>query len=298
MSKSIPPLGALRAFEAASRHTSFVRAAEELNVTPAAISHQIKQLEHWVGAKLFERGARGVALSRAGQDYAQRVRDVFDRLIATSAAVRSNRSRRVVVIRAQLSLSISWLASRVTTFNQSQDDIDVQLLALPFDRNPSKGGVDIAIYQERPHIDGYSQELLIGGHYRVYAAPSLVSRGAPHAPALLLAQPLLHTTSVNATWRMPTLHDWFTQSGVTPPEVLPGMHFNLEYLTTIACMQGAGYALLHDELTLDKARAGGVVALPGPSIANPYPYMLVMKNIVKDEVRVVADWLLDRSKNL
>lgn len=292
MSRNFPPLGALRAFEAASRHMSFVRAAEELNVTPAAVSHQIKQLEHWIGMKLFDRGARGVALSRAGQDYATRVRDVFDRLISTSAAVRAQKSRRIVQIRSQLSVAVSWILPRITAFNQSQGDIEVQLQGLPFDANPSKGGVDIAIYHQRGDIEGYRQYVIFRGSYKLFAAPALIARNGVLPPSALLSQPLLHTVSVNPQLRAPALQDWFALSGTKAPDVLPGMQFNLEHLTAAACIAGAGYALLNDELALDAARAGSLVALPGPAIENPMPFTLMMKTIVKDEVRAVADWLL------
>jgi LysR family transcriptional regulator, glycine cleavage system transcriptional activator len=291
MSRNFPPLGALRAFEAASRHMSFVRAAEELSVTPAAISHQIKQLEHWIGMKLFDRGARGVALSGAGQDYAMRVRDVFDRLISTSAAARAQKARRIVQVRAQLSIAVAWVLPRITSFNLQHGDIEVQLQGLPFDANPSKSGTDIAIYQERADIEGYTQSVLVRGHYKLYAAPALISRNGVLPPSALLAQPLLHTVSVNPTMTAPTLRDWFASAGVQPPEVLPGMQFNLEHLTTAACIAGAGYALLNDEFTLDAARSGSLVALPGPALENTKPYSLMMKNVVKDEVRTVADWL-------
>jgi LysR family transcriptional regulator, glycine cleavage system transcriptional activator len=296
MSRNFPPLGALRAFEAASRHMSFVRAAEELSVTPAAVSHQIKQLEHWIGVKLFERGARGVALSGAGQDYSARVRDVFDRLIATTAAVRTSRSRRVVLIRAQMSIAIGWLTHRITAFNQSQPDIEAQLHAAPIDKNPSKGAADIAIYQLRPDVDGYTQEALVRGNYRLFASPTLIARNGMLPPSALLAQSLLHTNGVNPIWEMPTLHDWFVQAGAMPPEVMPGMHFNLEYLTATACSQGAGYALLNEELAYEFARAGSLVALPGPSIPNPYPYTVMTKTIVKPEVQTVVDWLMKDSR--
>jgi LysR family transcriptional regulator, glycine cleavage system transcriptional activator len=292
MSKNFPPLGALRAFEAASRHMSFVRAAEELSVTPAAISHQIKQLEHWIGMPLFDRGARGVSLSQAGQDYAMRVREVFDRLISTSASARAQKTRRVVQVRAQLSIALLWVLPRITAFNQRHAEIEVQLQALPFDRNPSKGGTDIAIYQRRADVDGYAQQHLLGGSYRVYAAPALIARNGVLAPSAMLLQPLLHTVSVNTDYRLPTLRHWFAQAGANPPEILHGMRFNLEHLTTAACVAGSGYALLHDELTLDAARSGSLVALPGPTLANPNPYTLVMKTIAKDEVHSVADWLL------
>jgi LysR family transcriptional regulator, glycine cleavage system transcriptional activator len=260
-------------------------------VTPAAVSHQIKQLEHWIGTKLFDRGARGVALSRAGQDYAQRVRDVFDRLISTSAAARAQRTRRIVQVRAQLTLSVAWVLPRITAFNQLRNDIEVQLQGLPFDANPSKNGTDIAIYHLRPDVAGYVQEVVVRGHYQLYAAPSLVATNGTLTPSTLLSKPLLHTVSVNPNLHAPSLHDWFALAGVTPQETLPGMQFNLEHLTAAACVAGAGYALLNNELCRDAERAGSLVALPGPTIANPMPYALMLKSAPKDEVRAVADWL-------
>jgi LysR family transcriptional regulator, glycine cleavage system transcriptional activator len=292
MSRNFPPLGALRAFEAASRHMSFVRAAEELNVTPAAVSHQIKQLEHWIGMKLFDRGARGVTLSRAGHDYAMRVRDVFDHLISTSVAIRAQKTRRVVQIRSQPSVAAAWVLPRIASFNQAHGDIEVQLQGLPFDANPSKSGADIAIYPQRAEIDGREQRVVIRGHYKVFAAPALVARNGDLAPSALLSQPLLHTSSTDTQSRSPTLRDWFHASGVNTTETLPGMQFNLEHLTTTACIGGAGYALLNDELTLEATRAGSLIALPGHALENPQPYALMMKTSANDDVRAVADWLM------
>lgn len=295
MSRNFPPLGALRAFEAASRHMSFVRAAEELNVTPAAVSHQIKQLEHWIGMKLFDRGARGVALSRAGQDYALRVRDVFDRLITTSAAVRAQKTRRIVQIRAQLSVAVSWVLPRISKFNQMEPDIEVQLQGLPFDANPSKGGVDIAIYHQRGDIDGYMQSVLFHGDYKLYAAPSLIARTGILSPKALLSQPLLHTVSANPQIRAPSLHDWFALSGTSAPELLPGTQFNLEHLTAAACVAGAGYALLNDALAMSAVQNGLLSPLPGPAIPNPIPYTVVTKSVLKEEVSTVLKWLRSES---
>ena len=296
MPKHLPPLGALRAFEAASRHLSFVRAAEELSVTPAAISHQIKLLEHWVGLKLFERAARGVALSRAGQDYAASVRDVFDRLINASAAARVKRSRQVVHIRAQFSIATMFLLPHVLSFNHANADtnanIEIHLSAINFDRNPSKGGADIAIYHRRPDMDGYTQQDWVGGKYRVYGSPALLARHDVSTPAQLLSSPLLHTASLLAPQVAPDLRDWFLQAGIAPPDALPGMHFNLEHMTTAACVQGAGFALLLDALALDSARAGSLIAVPGPTIDNPSPYTVMTKRHAKEEVLTVVQWLM------
>ncbi len=271
---------------------SFVRAAEELSVTPAAISHQIKLLEHWVGVKLFERAARGVALSQAGQDYAASVRDVFDRLINASSAARVKRGRQVVHIRAQFSIATMFLLPHVLSFNHANADIEIHLSAINFDRNPSKGGADIAIYHRRPELEGYIQQDWVGGKYRVYGSPALLARHEVTTPAQLLSLPLLHTTSLLVPPMAPGLQDWFRVAGVSPPDTLPGMHFNLEHMTTAACVQGAGFALLLDALALDSARAGSLIALPGPTIDNPSPYTIMTKRHAKKEVMTVLQWLI------
>ncbi len=298
-SKQLPPLGALRAFDAAARHLSFVRAAEELNVTPAAISHQVKVLEHWVGVRLFDRSARGVSLCPAGQDYAASVRDVFDRLVSTGAAARAQRGRRVVQLRAQFSVATMFLLPHVLAFNHAHSDIEIQLIALNFDRHPSKRGADIAVYHQRPEVEGYTQQVLLGGHFKLYAAPSLLARCDIGSAAKFLAAPLLHTraaTQQAAHWPAPDLRDWLLLAGAQPPQNLPGMVFNLDYLTAAACAQGAGFALLLDGLVTDSARAGSLVALPGPSIANPSPYSLMRKRVAKEEVVVVSEWLLRQAR--
>jgi LysR family transcriptional regulator, glycine cleavage system transcriptional activator len=297
MTKKIPPLGALRAFEAASRHVSFVRAAEELSVSPAAITYQIKVLEHWVGAKLFERTPRGVTLSRAGMEYSAGVREIFDQLISTSAALRKTRVRKVVHIRAQFSLASAWLLPRVLRFNQLNPEIEVQLSALNVDRNPSKGGADIAIYHQRPDVTGYTQQVLVTGKYKVYAAPSLLARYDSNAPSSLLTRPLLHTNSVLGVPNVPTFHDWFNTAGVSPPTTLPGTHFNLEHLTASACVHGAGFALLLDEFVLDSARAGSLIAIDDVSLVNPVPYTLIKKRAATAEVNTVSKWLLSGAEN-
>lgn len=292
MRKGTPPLTALRAFESASRHVSFARAAEELHVSSAAISHQIKQLEHWLGIQLFDRAARGITLTTAGRDYALRIRDVFDRLIATSAAVRERRSRPVVSIRAQFSLATMWLLPRVLAFNQAQSDIEVRVVAAPMEQSVSKGSIDLSIYHHRPDVSGYVQQPLLHGHFKVYAAPALLARAGAPTPQQLLSQPLLHTTLEDRGWLYPTWDMWFKEAGVDAPAVLPGLRFNLIHLTANACVHGAGFALLLDELCMDMVRAGSLVVLPGLTLPSPHSYYVFRKKNVSDEVHTVLEWLM------
>lgn len=293
MAKNIPPLNALRAFEAASRHDSFVRAANELHVTPAAISHQIKQLEHWLSIELFERSARGVTLTPAGRDYAFRIREAFDKLMNTSAAVRANKARRVVVIRAQFSIAAMWLVHRIVEFNQSQSDIEIRVIADGTPINPLKSGTDLFVYHHRDDLEGWQQNELMRGNFSVYAAPSLYSRACAQTPIKWAVQPLIHFYFEDRAWKYPVFDDWFKAAAINAPAVLPGTRFNLLHLCATAAVKGAGFALLPDTLCGDEVREGRLVSVPGPSLPSPHPYFILSKKRATEEARFVRDWLLN-----
>jgi LysR family transcriptional regulator, glycine cleavage system transcriptional activator len=296
MIKNFPPLGALRAFEAASRHGSFARAAEEIHVTPAAVSHQIKQLEHWLGMQLFERSARGVTLSAAGLEYAARTREAFDRLMMTSVAARANRTRRVVTIRSQHSIGALWVLPRILELHQQEPSIEIKLLTDGIDHNPAKGGADLSIYHHRPDIAGYQQQLLVQCTIGVYAAPSLLSRSGSITPAEILLRPLLHNAFEDRAWRYPTFEQWFRACGVVAPPILPGLRFALMHLTAQACARGAGFALLHDSMCDDDVRRGVLIRVSDVTIPTPHPYYVLSKRRVAQEVSFVRDWLLKRAE--
>jgi DNA-binding transcriptional LysR family regulator len=291
MSKKIPPLGAVRAFEAAARHASFARAAAELHVTPAAVSHQVKQLEHWLGTKLFARTANGVTLTAAGYEYATRTREAFDRLISVSHTVRERKRARVVTIKAQHSIATLWLMPRVLAMSRTEPDIELRLF-VGEDRPGNKIGADLAIFHQRPDVPGWDQRLFSEGVFRLHAAPGLAAQIARMTPRELMAQPLLHTTFVDRAWRYPTLEDWFRAAGVPCSDWLPGLHFNLMHLTTAACVAGAGIALLLDEACSMHVANGALVALPGPTLPNPHAFYLMSPKRPTEAVRRVREVLL------
>jgi LysR family transcriptional regulator, glycine cleavage system transcriptional activator len=293
MSKRIPPLAALRAFESASRHMSFARAANELSVTPAAVSHQIKQLEHWLGLTLFERAANGVTLTAAGRDYAVRIRDVFERLVSTSRAVRDHRDRTVVTIRSQFSIAALWLIPKVVALSHAQPNIEIRVFASG-ELAGTRTGTDLTLYHQRAETPNWVQTPLLKGHFRAYAAPSLVSHVRPGNPAELLSLPMIHTSTDEQGWRYPVLEDWFAEAGVKTPKLLPGLRFNLMQFTYAACLRGAGISLLLDEWCGEAVAAGTLMALPGPQLPNPHPYYLRCRKSANADVIRVRDWLLEQ----
>ncbi len=294
MLKKLPPLNTLRAFEVAARTRSFKRAAEELHLTPAAISHQVKQLEKWLGAVLFERSANGVAPTVAGLNYAKHIQDVFEHLIQTTSHARVEQARAVVTIRAQFSVSARWLLPRVIAFNRSNDDIEIRVEA-DSDRAHIKIGADLAIFHERDDTEGYTQDFLLRGKFKLYAPPAIAAQINSSAPALpeLLAQPLLHTSFIDRGWRYPTLRDWFIAAKLNPPATLPGVHFNLIHLTASACESGGGLAILLDEFCQSAVAAGKLIQIGKTGLPSPHAYHLFAKTNPSSAVSRVREYLLE-----
>lgn len=293
MSKDLPPLGALRAFDAATRHLSFVRAAAELHVTPAAVSHQVKLLESWLKLKLFTRSANGVALTAAGRDYAARIQDLFGQLADTTRAVRHGRQRTAVAIQAQFSMAAMWLLPRLTALQLARPDIELSIAALP-DKYEPPVKADIVI-NDVSSVTGYERELILRGKFRVYASPSTLARCPKPTPMRLLSQPLIHTATLDRRLRYPGFADWFEAAEVAAPPVLPGMTCNLFHLTADACVMGAGFALLLDDFCLDSVRAGSLIAIGGPALDSPHPQYLHLRNGASDDAEFTRQWLLGRS---
>ncbi len=294
MIKKLPPLNALRAFESAARTRSFKRAAEELHLTPAAISHQVKQLEKWLGVALFDRRANGVAPTVAGIDYANHIQEVFEHLIQTTSHARVAQARTVVTIRAQFTVSARWLVPRVIAFSCGNDDIEIKVEA-DLDRPHVKIGADLAIFHERDTIEGYKQDFLLRGKFKLYAAPQIAAQFSNTTPTLdaLLAQPLLHTSFIERGWRYPRLRDWFLAAKLNAPAELPGAHFNLIHLTASACEDGGGLALLLDAFCTTAVQAGKLVQIGKTSLPSPHAYHLFSKNTPSDAVSRVRDYLLE-----
>ena len=141
----LPPLNALRAFEAAGRHLSFTKAARELNVTQAAVSHQIKGLEAYLGLALFIRQNRGLALTPAGQSYLPAITRAFERLVAATAQLDSDVSTGILTVSVLPSFGARWLVPRLARFRQIHPDIDVRLIATDIHVNFEMESADIAI---------------------------------------------------------------------------------------------------------------------------------------------------------
>jgi LysR family glycine cleavage system transcriptional activator len=265
---------------------SFVKAAHELNVTPAAVSHQIKQLEQWVGARLFDRHANGILLTSLGREYAGRIRDVFDLLSHTTRATIESKRRRKVTIRAQFSAANMWLTPRVVALASERPDLDVMTMAVPASYD-IKLSADIVLL-ERKSLPGYRSRELFRGHFGVYAAPRVAHGLADVSARALLSQPLIHTAFVDQRWKYPGFNEWFWHAGVEPPTALRGPRFNLHLMTAEACLRGAGFALLLDAYCDELVREGRLTLLELPTLPSPHPIYIHVRDGAHADVEAVA----------
>ena len=193
MSRSLPPLNALKAFEAAARHVSFTLAAAELNVTHAAVSRHIRDLEAWLGIKLFVRTGRGVELTERGKGYAEELTRGFDILAHATDSASGRRRRRAqkLVVSVEPSFAALWLIPRLGRFTAANPDIELVLDSTSRLADFSRGEADAGIRYGRGSWPGIAAELLTATHMTPVCNPALLETSSIRAPADLPANLLL-----------------------------------------------------------------------------------------------------------
>lgn len=263
--KRLPPLNALRAFESAARHLSFTRAAEELFVTQAAISHQIKSLEDFLSMKLFLRKNRTLLLTEEGQGYFLELRDIFQALQEATERLQARGAKGAITVAMPPSFASQWLVPRINQFSQQNPDIDVRIKAVDFDEGFLSEDVDIAIYYGRGSWPGLSADKLHIEYLTPVCAPALLQGPKPLVELDDLAHfQLLHYASRDA-WQK-----WIKHFNVLGVKVNQGPIFSHSNLVLQAAALGQGIALGHSLLARPEIEAGRLVC--------PFEEKMVVKN--------------------
>lgn len=263
---SLPPLKALRVFEAAARLRSFTAAAEELSITHSAVSQQIRILEEYAGQPLFAREARGVALLPCAQAYFPEIQASLERIAAATAKLRSPASAGPLRVCATPSLTMKWLIPRLSVFQALHPGIDVQLSTQgrPFlDRGVDTGSDVLIRHGYMAHSDLACVHCLDDFHVPV-ASPRFIERNRLSAPADCLGHPLLKISGGMDHWPR-----WFALAKVDVPAQLPGPVFDHQFLCMQAAMNDLGIALapwclLEDDIRADRLRP----LFAGPRLSN------------------------------
>ena len=288
MSRRLPPLNALRAFEAAARHLSFTQAAEELNVTQAAVSHQIRGLEDWLGFPLFRRLSRALVLTEAGQLLFPEVREAMDILTTAVNRVQRQDSEGVLTVTTMDSFAQSWLVPRLGRFRQSHPDIDVRLVMADRMVDLAREGVDVAVRYGRGSWPGLTVSLLRTEELFPVCAPELLENGPPLKEPRDLAHFTLLHDEMPVDWR-----DWLAAAGCDEVNAERGPGYSHSNLVLLAARAGEGVALGRSVMVADDLAAGRLVRLFDFALPAPQAYYLACVEGEEDrpKIRAFREWL-------
>lgn len=286
--RRLPPLQALKAFEAAARHLSFKEAAAELAVTPTAISHHVRLLEDALGVPLFERRTRAVSLTPAGKDLYPVLRESFDSIAETVSRLRAPRMRAVVTLSATVAFTARWLVPRVSAFHQSNPDMDLRLHASDEPADLHAGMADAAVRYGSGNYPGLKAEKLVEDVFAPVSSPILkLSR-----PEGLAAQTLIHFEWRRARRDNPAWPRWLELAGLGSLRPKANLVFTDESHAIQAAVAGKGVALASLLLVSDEIERGTLVQPFGPPIKG-FTHWLVFRTEVSDSrpIQALREWI-------
>ncbi|MGU3360471.1 transcriptional regulator GcvA [Methylobacterium sp. M6A4_1b] len=288
MRRRLPPLAALRAFEAAARRLSFRDAADELGVTPTAISHQIRLLEQTLELRLFHRETRRVRLTAEGAVLLPVLRDGFDAFAEAIERIRSRHAAGVPTLSAPTAFVAKWLVPRLAAFRALHPGRDLRLHASDSLVDFARDGVDVAVrYGPGPYPDLDAHRLAVD---RV--APACSPRLAVRSESDLAKYPLLHFEWPHLTDDTPTWSVWLRRAGITDVDGDAGIRFSDEGHVIQAAIAGQGIALLSLVLAADDLASGALVQPFGPVLdAHPYWVVHPRQPARARDVAKLVEWL-------
>jgi LysR family transcriptional regulator, glycine cleavage system transcriptional activator len=290
MATRLPPLNALRTFEVAARHLNFTKAAEELFVTQAAISHQIRALEEHLGARLFRRLNRALMLTDEGQVLLPTVREAFDRLSAGVRRVQDLCCGGALTISTTPSFAASWLAGRLARFQALHPEIELQLSATPRLVDFAREGIDCGIRYGMGDWPGLVSQRLFQTALLPVCSPMLLDGASPlRCPDDLAQHTLLHALDDPDDWRL-----WLRAAGVDGIDPTRGLKFDSVPLVVQAAISGAGVGIGRRQLVEAELVEGRLVAPFDLELPDECAYYFVAPEATGDQPKVAAfrAWLV------
>ncbi|MHC2360827.1 LysR substrate-binding domain-containing protein [Rhizobium leguminosarum] len=283
----LPPLNALRAFEATARLMSLSKAGDELHVTHAAISHQIKHLETWLGRKLLQKSGRGVALTAAGGEYYRAVSGSLAAIAHATGNMRRDHSMRAITVGCIPSIASRWLVPALPSFQESDPDLDVRIVYARAEERFDDESQDVLITMGEDLSGGRESRLLFSrrnqpvasGHY-------LAKRNWTIDDVSLASADLLHDESADG-WK-----EWFRKADQKAPEPLRGPIFQDFNMLATAVVAGHGVALCPVEVFRREIERGDLLVLSDIATAENQGYYVISNSWAKKPVRRFIDWFM------
>ena len=273
----LPPLPSLRAFEASVRLKSFTRAADELNVTPSAVTQHVRAIEKWVGAPLFRRTGRQIVPTEVAEAALPSLREGFERLIEGAQILKApDRKGRVIALSAPPSFVSKWLLPRLDRFRGLHPEIEVWVSADMRLIDFSAADVDLAVRYGSGDYEGLMAEKLLDESVLPVASPALLAEiGVLRSPRDLLKAPLLHDSSTEADPSCPSWRMWFRARGVDDLRSTEGPRYNSASLVIEEAVAGKGVGLAKRVIAERDLAAGRLIALLDDPTPLKFAYWMV-----------------------
>ena len=288
MYKRLPPLNSLKAFESAARFLSFTKAANELFVTQAAISHQIKILEDFLGVELFKRKNRTLELTEFGKAYYVDITKILHRLVEATDKLLSLKSDKHLTISVPQTFGIQWLVPRLSEFNKLHPDIEVRLKGVDQDEGLLSQDIDIAIYYGRGNWDNLQVDRLVEEKLLVLAAPKLLAEKPIHDYQDLKHHTLLH---------IHTRDNWQYMADYLPCDELniqQGPIFSHTFMALQAAIHAQGVVLANRILAQQELDNGNLALVFDTNLRDPKSFYVVNHLDNSSDERIIAfrSWII------
>ncbi len=291
MSRRLPPLNAIKMFEAAARNESFVAAADELSVTASAVSHQIKILEEYLGVILFRRNKRKVQLTPQGEQYLVSIRYALDEIDVATQRLRSNPETDVVTISVAPNFLTRWLMPRMQRFQKKFPEIELQISASTGLIDFNRSNIDMAVYFGDGGWHDIDVHFLRDVLLVPVCSPALITEGKPLAkPEDLRKHTLIHVSRRLDEWQQ-----WLQLSGVEWAGFGHGLRLSSSQLATAAAQEGLGVALADSTLS-SREIAEGKLIMPFDAMLDTQKsfYLVHQKNrLLTHGMRVFKEWVIE-----
>ena len=294
MLRRLPPLNALKAFEAAARHESFTRAAEELFVTQGAVSHQVKALEAELGVKLFNRERQRLVITEAGRQYLTILRDAFDRIAVGTERLLQRQNSGALTISTSPDFAAKWLVNQLGRFAEAHPSIDLRVSATLHHVDFAREDVDLAVRHGDGSWPGLDVVRLSAEHLFPVCSPKLLSgRNRLAKPADVLRFPLIHVDD-RKDWSK-----WLAAAGVMGAELSHGPVLNRVSMAIDAAIDGQGIVLARTTLAATDLIAGRLLRPFAEDLRLSKTYWIICPQATASLPKIVTfrSWLLSEAAN-
>ena len=296
--RRLSPLNSLRSFEAAARWLSFSKASEELFVTPAAVSQQIKQLESYLGVVLFRRTTRAVHLTSEARTVLPLLTEGFDKLAEAVELLAREEETGLLTVSTVPTFAAKWLLQRLPDFSEKYPDIDLRLDATLARREFDRDSIDISISLSMGDFPGFHVSRIFDEEVCPVCSPELLTGENPlRAPEDLKYHHLLHLDSADLQIPLPDWCLWASVAGVENINPGRGSHFTVQSMAIEAAINGNGVALVSHYAVAEDLKAGRLVRPFDLVLPADFSYWLVCpyEHLRRAKVKAFHDWLLDQA---